>query len=112
LSFSGGDTIYAIIETGGKQYKVSAGETIDVERLEVNEGDAVEISRVLMIADGDNIITGKPVIDGAKVLAKCQSEGLGEKVRGLRFKAKTRAHTRLGHRQIYTRLSIDSIVKP
>ena len=103
---------YAIIETGGKQYKVSPGQILDVERIEVAEGKPVELDRVLLIADGDKVTTGKPIVEGAKVLATSQGEGKGKKVIVFKYKPKVRTRKKTGHRQFYTRLSIDKIVQP
>jgi len=105
-----GREIYAIIETGGKQYRVSPGQIIDVEKLDVAEGKAVELERVLLVADGDKVTVGNPVVSGAKVVATSQGEGKGKKLVAIKFKAKTRYHRMLGHRQPYTRLTIDRIV--
>jgi large subunit ribosomal protein L21 len=109
---SGGVTIYAIIETGGKQYKVSPGESLRVESLGVADGDSVEIDRVLAISDGDNLILGKPVIEGAKVSCTSRGDGRGIKVFGMKYKAKVRYSRKIGHRQSYTELTIDSISGP
>lgn len=106
---SGGATIYAIIETGGKQYKVSPGESLKVEALEVAEGGTVEIDRVLAIGDGDKLVLGKPVIEGARVSCTSKGDGLGEKVIGGKYKSKTRYFRKIGHRQAFTELTIDSI---
>lgn len=104
--------IYAIIETGGKQYKVTEGQTLDVEYLGTDEGAEIELDRVLLIADGDNITVGKPVIEGAKVVAKADSNGRGEKIIVFKYKSKVRYRRKNGHRQSYTRLSIDKILAP
>jgi len=104
--------IYAIIETGGKQYKVTPGQTIDVERLEVAEGNTVELDRVLFIADGDRVTVGKPTIEGAKVIATSQGEGKGKKIIVFKFKPKVRYRRKMGHRQLYTRLTVDKIIEP
>jgi large subunit ribosomal protein L21 len=104
--------IYAIIETGGKQFKVAAGQTIEVDRLEIPEGDKVELDKVLIISNGKDITVGKPTIEGAKVLATCKGESRGEKIRILKFKAKDHYTKRAGHRSIYTKLAIEEIVKP
>jgi large subunit ribosomal protein L21 len=103
--------IYAIIETGGKQYRVNPGQTIDVERLAVAEGDTVELDRVLLIADGDRVVVGAPTVDGAKVVATSKGEGRGKKVIVFRYKPKVRYRKKTGHRQSYTRLVIDKIVE-
>ncbi|MFC1995645.1 50S ribosomal protein L21, partial [Chloroflexota bacterium] len=68
------------METGGKQYKVTPGQTIDVERLDVAEGNTIDLDRVLFIADGDKVTVGTPIIDGAKVVATSRGEGKGKKV--------------------------------
>jgi len=102
--------IYAIIETGGKQYKVSPGQTIDVERLDVAEGDTVELDRVLLIADGDKVAVGTPTVNGAKVIATSKGEGKGKKIIVFKYKPKVRYRKKTGHRQLYTRLTIDKIV--
>jgi large subunit ribosomal protein L21 len=104
--------IYAIIETGGKQYKVNPGQTIDVERLDVAEGNTVELERVLLIGDGERVIVGTPTINGAKVVATSQGEGKGKKVIVFKYKSKVRYRKKTGHRQLYTRLVIDKIVEP
>ena len=104
--------IYAIIETGGKQYKVTPGQTIDVERLDVGEGNGVELDRVLLIADGDKVTVGSPTIEGAKVVATSQGEGKGKKIIVLKYKPKVRYRKKTGHRQLYTRLAIDKVIEP
>jgi large subunit ribosomal protein L21 len=106
---SGGVTIYAIIETGGKQYKVSPGESLKVESLAVAEGATIELDRVLAISDGDKLVLGKPVIEGAKVSCTSKGDGLDKKVFGMKYKSKVRYSRRIGHRQSYTELTIDSI---
>ena len=104
--------IYAIIETGGKQYRVNPGQTIDVERLEVAEGDTVELDRVLLIGDGDRVTVGTPTVDGAKVVATAKGAGKGDKVIVFKYKPKVRYRKKTGHRQFYTRLLIDKISGP
>jgi large subunit ribosomal protein L21 len=104
--------IYAIIETGGKQYKVNPGQTIDVECLDVAEGETVELNRVLLIGDGARVIAGTPTVDGAKVVATSQGERKGKKVIVFKYKSKVRYRRKTGHRQPYTRLVIDKIVEP
>ncbi|MFC1971653.1 50S ribosomal protein L21 [Chloroflexota bacterium] len=104
--------MYAIIETGGKQYKITEGQTIDVEHLDMAEGSNVELDRVLLISDGEKISVGKPVIDGAKVLATLQQNGKEAKVIVFKYKPKVRYRRKNGHRQLFTRLTIDSIMLP
>jgi large subunit ribosomal protein L21 len=108
----GGREIYAIIETGGKQYRVNPGQTIDVERLEVAEGDTVELDRVLLIGDGDRVTVGTPTVDGAKVVATAKGESRGDKVIVFKYKPKVRYRKKTGHRQFHTRLLIDKILGP
>ncbi len=104
--------IYAIIETGGKQYKVTPGQTIDVERLDVAEGSTVELEKVLLIAEGDKMKVGTPTVEGAKVIATSQGEGRTRKIIVFKYKPKVRYRKKTGHRQFYTRLVIDRIVEP
>ena len=104
--------IYAIIETGGKQYRVSAGQIIEVDFLDALDGTPVELDRVLLLGDGDRITAGKPVVEGAKVLATSQGDVRGAKTTSFKYKNKTRYHRKVGHHQTYTRLSINEIVVP
>jgi large subunit ribosomal protein L21 len=103
---------YAIVETGGRQYKVAAGDKINVEYLGAGEGKEVELSKVLLIADGKDVVIGNPTIDSAKVTATCLGEGKGDKVIIFRYKNKVRSHRKKGHRQLFTTLEINDIVKP
>ena len=103
---------YAIVETGGKQYKVAPGQKIDVDRLDIAEGEDIELSKVLLIADGEDTIIGSPTIDGAKVIATCLGEQKGDKIIVFKYKPKVRYRRKKGHRQLYTRLEIKEIVKP
>jgi large subunit ribosomal protein L21 len=103
---------YAIVETGGKQYKVAPGQKIDVDRLAVAEGQDIELSKVLLIADGKDTVVGNPTIDGAKVVATCLGEGKGDKVIVFKYKPKVRYRRKTGHRQLYARLEIKEIIKP
>ncbi len=85
---------------------------IDVDRLDVAEGNTVELDRVLLIADDDKITVGTPTVEGAKVLATSQGEGRGKKIIVLKYKPKVRYRKKTGHRQYYTRLTIDRIIEP
>ena len=87
------------------------GQTIDVERLDVAEGDKVDLDRVLLVADGDRVIVGTPTIEGTKVVATSKGEGKGKKIIVFRYKPKTRYHRKTGHRQLYTKLTIEKIVE-
>lgn len=107
----GGENIYAVIEVGGKQYKVAPKQTIEVERLDVAEGDRVELDRVLFIGgDGDSLV-GNPVIKGARVVATSLGEAKGEKVIAFKYKAKVRYRRKRGHRQTHTRILVNEIIK-
>lgn len=105
------DKTYAIIETGGKQHKVAADQTIKVERLAVNKGEDVELSRVMLIADGKHTTIGTPIIEGARVIATSLGDGRDDKVIVFKYKNKTRYRRKNGHRQPYTTLKIKEIVK-
>ena len=104
--------IYAIVETGGKQMKVTPGQTVDVEKLSVPAGDKIELDKVLLISDNDNVTVGTPTVTGAKVVATSQGEVKGEKVTVFKYKSKVGYRSKTGHRQVYTRLTINDIVKP
>lgn len=102
--------MYAVVEMGGKQYKVSAGDNVDVEKLPFEVGEKVELDRVLLVADGDEVRVGQPTVEGAKVLATVTDQAKGRKVIVFKYKPKERYRRKKGHRQAYTRLMIDEIV--
>ena len=83
---------------------------IDVERLEVSEGESIDLERVLLIADGDKVMVGTPTVEGAKVVATSQGDGRGKKIIVFKYKPKVRYRKKTGHRQLYTRLVIDQII--
>ena len=99
----------AIIVTGGKQYNVSEGDTLFIEKLEVEAGEAVTFDQVLAIVDGENTKFGAPVVEGAKVEAKVVKNGKGKKIRVFKYKSKKGYHKRQGHRQPYTKVEIGKI---
>ncbi len=101
--------MYAIVKTGGKQYQVAIGDRLRVEKLEGAVGDTVELDDVLMVADGDQVQIGRPVVENAKVVAKIAEQGKAKKV--IIFKKKRRKGYRLkkGHRQMYTAIQIQEI---
>ena len=101
--------MYAVIKTGGKQYRVAEGQTLKVEKLEVEEGASVEFDTVLMIADGDRIKIGAPYVEGARVSATVKSQGRGPKIRIVKFRRRKHYRKTQGHRQSYTELRIGSI---
>ncbi len=100
--------MYAIIATGGKQYKVSEGDEINVEKLGVAAGETVTFDQVLVVNDGETKV-GTPVVDGAKVTATVVAEGKAKKVTVYRYKPKTGYHKKNGHRQPFSRVKIDKI---
>lgn len=101
--------MYAIIKTGGKQYKVSVGDTLKVEKLNVAVGEAFIFEEVLSVVDGEEMRVGQPFLSGAKVTAKVTEHGKGEKIRIFKYKAKSNYRKRQGHRQPYTEVSIETI---
>lgn len=101
--------MYAVVETGGKQYKVSPGDTLEVERLPGQPGEQVQFDRVLMVADGEQVQIGTPTVAGAAVVGTVLGEWKGEKIIVFRYKSKVRYRRKTGHRQKYTRLLIDRI---
>jgi large subunit ribosomal protein L21 len=103
---------YAIVATGGKQFRVRTSQVINVELLPVEKGKDIELSPVLMIADGEELIIGTPAIEGAKVIATCIEQGKSRKIIVFRYKSKVRERRKTGHRQPYTRLLIKEIIKP
>jgi len=101
--------MYAVIVTGGKQYRVSQGDKLRVEKLDVAEGGAVELDKVLMVVDGDDIKIGAPVLEGGKVTAEVKAHGRGKKVEIIKFHRRKHHMKRQGHRQAYTELEITGI---
>lgn len=101
--------MYAVIRTGGKQYRVAAGDVLEVEKLDGNVGDTITLSDVLLVADGDSVNVGQPVVEGASVVAKITGQHRGNKIRVFRYRPKKRIRVRKGHRQYLTRLQIESI---
>jgi large subunit ribosomal protein L21 len=102
--------MYAIVQSGGKQYKVAPGDVLKVERLEVEVGDKVELTQVLLVHDQDRLLVGKPVVKEAKVLAEVNQQARSKKI--IIFKKKRRKNYRRtkGHRQSFTQLKITEIV--
>jgi large subunit ribosomal protein L21 len=101
--------MYAIIETGGKQYRVQNGDVLDVEKLDVEAGDKVVFDKVLVLSDEDGIKVGKPYVEGAAVDAECVENGKGKKVIIFKYKSKKDYRKKQGHRQPYTRVEIKAI---
>ena len=101
--------MYAIVKTGGKQYKVAQGDVLFVEKLEANEGDVVTLDQVLAVAGENGLTVGAPVVEGATVTAKVVARGKAKKVIVYKYKAKKDYRRKQGHRQPYTKLVIESI---
>lgn len=101
--------MYAIIETGGKQYRVQEGDVIYVEKLDANEGDQVQFDRVLAVYNGENLVTGSPVLENAVVSAKVEKHVKGRKIIVFKYKAKKNYRRKQGHRQPYTKVVIEKI---
>ncbi len=101
--------MYAVIKTGGKQYRVAAGDKLRVEKLPGNVGDSVTFDQVLLVA-GDAVKLGKPLVGGAKVEAKIVGQGLGRKLVVFKFRRRKNYRRKTGHRQPYTALEITNIV--
>ena len=101
--------MYAVIVSGGKQYRVSQGDTLRVEKLDAAEGDSVELDRVLMVVDGADVKIGAPVLEGGKVTAQVKAHGRGDKVEIIKFRRRKHHMKRQGHRQAFTELEITGI---
>lgn len=101
--------MYAIIRTGGKQYQVAAGDTLRVEKLQGDVGETVEINDVLLVADGDAVKVGQPLVEGAKVIAKISEHGKAKKVVVFKKKKRKGYQVKKGHRQQFTALTIEEI---
>jgi large subunit ribosomal protein L21 len=105
----GGKFMYAIIETGGKQYRVSEGDVIRVEKLEIADGETVKFEKVLLVANEGNINVGKPYVDGAVVEAVVENQGKAKKIIIFKYKAKKDYRKKQGHRQPFTKVVIEKI---
>ncbi|WZL71571.1 50S ribosomal protein L21 [Clostridiaceae bacterium 35-E11] len=101
--------MYAIIETGGKQYRVQEGDTLFVEKLEVNPGETVEFDKVLALSKEGQLSVGTPVVNGAKVSATVVENGKAPKIIVFKYKAKKDYRKKQGHRQPYTKIKIEKI---
>ncbi|MBQ6662030.1 MAG: 50S ribosomal protein L21 [Firmicutes bacterium] len=101
--------MYAILESGGKQYRVSEGDVICVEKLPVEAGDSVELDKVLLLSNGEEVKVGTPYVEGAKVSGTVVENGKGKKVIVFKYKSKKDYRKKQGHRQPYTMIKIDSL---
>jgi len=101
--------MYAVIETGGKQYRVQEGDTIFIEKLDGNQGDTVNFEKVLLLSDESDVKVGKPYVEGATVNASILEQGKAKKIIVFKFKAKKDYRKKQGHRQPYTKVKIEKI---
>jgi large subunit ribosomal protein L21 len=101
--------MYAVVRTGGKQYRVAAGDILEVEKLAGEVGDSIELDDVLLVANGDSVTVGRPTVQGASVSAKITGQHRGKKIRVFKYQPKKRVRVSKGHRQYLTRLEIESI---
>lgn len=100
--------MYAIVETGGKQYRVAPGDTLRVESLPVESGATVELDKILLVS-GDEMMVGNPLVSGAKVVCTVLAHGRGKKIYAMRYKSKKNVRVKRGHRQNYSRIRVESI---
>lgn len=103
--------MYAIIKTGGKQYRVSEGDELFVEKLEVEDGAEIVFNEVLAVGEGESMVWGRPLVEGASVKAELIKHGKGRKIEVFKYKAKKGYRKRYGHRQPYTKVKITAIEK-
>jgi large subunit ribosomal protein L21 len=103
--------MYAVVAAGGKQYKIKQGDTLRIEKVEGNVGDTFRFEKVLLVADGDNLAIGQPVLESASVSAHIVEQGKSKKVLVFKYKRRKRYRRTQGHRQLYTAVKIDSIAQ-
>ena len=101
--------MYAVIVTGGKQYRVSEGDTLFIEKLDANAEDTVEFDQVLAVGKEDGVVVGAPTVEGAKVTAKVIKNGKSKKITVFTYRAKKDSKRKMGHRQPYTKIQIESV---
>jgi large subunit ribosomal protein L21 len=101
--------MYAVIQTGGKQYRVAQGSTLKVEKIDAAEGDSIELDKVLMVSDGDDVKVGSPYVEGGKVTATVRAHGRGKKVMIVKFRRRKHHMKRQGHRQAFTEIEVTGI---
>lgn len=102
--------MYAVIETGGKQYRVEEGDVVFVEKLDVEEGSNIDFDKVLLVSKEGDVAAGKPYLKGAKVKATVLEQGKNKKIVVFKYKAKKNYKKKQGHRQPYTKVKIENIV--
>jgi large subunit ribosomal protein L21 len=101
--------MYAVIQTGGKQYRVEEGDRVRVEKLETPTGETVTFDQVLLVADGDDVKIGQPVLDGASVTGEVVEQGRGKKIKIVKFRRRKNSRRQQGHRQWFSEVKITGI---
>ena len=101
--------MYAVIKTGGKQYRVEEGDVVRIEKIEVVTGESVDFDQVLLVSNGDDVKVGQPIVDGAKVTAEVLEQGRHKKVKIVKFRRRKHFRKQQGHRQWYTAIKITGI---
>ena len=101
--------MYAVIKTGGKQYRVEEGDVVRIEKIEVATGESVDFDQVLLVANGDDVKVGQPMLDGAKVTAEVLEQGRHKKIKIVKFRRRKHSRKQQGHRQWYTSVKITGI---
>tara|TARA_B100000676_G_scaffold310742_1_gene378248 strand:+ start:3829 stop:4140 length:312 start_codon:yes stop_codon:yes gene_type:complete len=101
--------MYAVIKTGGKQYRVEEGDVVRIEKIEVATGESVDFDQVLLVANGDDVKVGQPVLEGAKVTAEVLEQGRHKKIKIVKFRRRKHSRKQQGHRQWYTAVKITGI---
>ena len=101
--------MYAVIKTGGKQYRVEGGDVVRIEKIEVATGESVDFDQVLLVANGDDVKVGQPMLDGAKVTAEVLEQGRHKKIKIVKFRRRKHSRKQQGHRQWYTSVKITGI---
>jgi large subunit ribosomal protein L21 len=101
--------MYAVIKTGGKQYRVSEGDTLQVEKLDAAAGESVEFDQVLMVGEGEDVRIGTPYVEGSRVSARVTGKGRGSKIDIIKFRRRKHHMKHQGHRQAYTEIEITAI---
>lgn len=101
--------MYAVVKTGGKQYRVSQGDKLKVESIKADEGESITLGDILMVGEGDNVTIGDPLVANASVDAKVLSHGRGKKIQIMKFRRRKHHRKQMGHRQNYTELEITGI---
>lgn len=102
--------MYAVFETGGKQYKAQEGDVLFVEKLDVEAGETITFDKVLLVSNDGNVTVGAPYVDGAKIEAVLEKNGKGKKVRIFKYKSKKGYRKRIGHRQPYSKITVKAVI--